>query len=295
MALKAGTPEFEKWRKQNYNLNIRVPESAIQKLRDGKTKSNNIKRFAGTDSKVMREAMNRFYGKNWEKGASSGSGKGGASDKPKGGTKRNAPNPGGQGPNNRAFPKAEQRYDAKDRNPGAYGSGKSTSKAKPKMSKYEREYKKMTGKSVKKAQKWYGTNVPTTSIGLGTVKAPKKKNADIALGMASVLVPAGGIIKAGQVVKGTLTTARVIKASNAAAASGKFFIGKGAKVIMNNTTKAQQTSVIRSVQASQRAIWKRQAAGQITRAEAKKQSLAVYKTKVGALWTKAAKKAGRIR
>ncbi len=282
MALKAGTPEFEKWRKKNYDLSIRVPESAIQKLRDGKTKSNNIKRFAGTDSKVMREAMNRFYGKGWEKGASSGSGKGGASDKPKGGTKRNAPNPSGQGPNQRAFPKAQQRYDAKDMNPGAYGSGAGKAKGKA------------TGKAKDKS-KWYGTKVPVTSIGLGTVKAPSRKNANVALGMASIIIPAGGLVRAGMAAKGAIQGARVIKANNAAAASGKFFIGKGAKVIMNNTTKAQQTSVIRSVQASQRAIWKRQAAGQITRAEAKKQSLAVYKTKVGALWTKAAKKAGRIR
>lgn len=69
MALKPGTKAYEDWRKKNFNLNIKVPQSAIDKLMAGKTPSNNIKKYAGTDNKVMREAMNRFYGKGWEKKA----------------------------------------------------------------------------------------------------------------------------------------------------------------------------------------------------------------------------------
>ena len=53
------------WKKKNFNMAINVPESAIQKLRDGKTKSNNIKTYGATKSAVMKEAMNRFYGKGW--------------------------------------------------------------------------------------------------------------------------------------------------------------------------------------------------------------------------------------
>lgn len=63
------------WKKKNFNLSINVPASAIQKLRDGKTKSNNIKTYKGTKSAVMKEAMNRFYGKGWEGSAAKGSGK----------------------------------------------------------------------------------------------------------------------------------------------------------------------------------------------------------------------------
>lgn len=86
MALKPGTKEFEQFRKKNFNLNIKVPQSAIDKLMKGGTPSANIKKYAGTDNKVMREAMNRFYGKGWEskapgsKGGSNGGGnKGGGS------------------------------------------------------------------------------------------------------------------------------------------------------------------------------------------------------------------------
>ncbi len=69
MALKPGTKAYEDWRKKNFNLNIKVPQSAIDKLMKGGTPSANIKKYAGTDNKVMREAMNRFYGKGWEKKA----------------------------------------------------------------------------------------------------------------------------------------------------------------------------------------------------------------------------------
>jgi len=63
-------------------------------LMAGKTKSNNIKKFAGTDSKVMREAMNRFYGKGWDKG---GSGGGGKPSKPDSKPGRPGGTPGGSG------------------------------------------------------------------------------------------------------------------------------------------------------------------------------------------------------
>jgi hypothetical protein len=70
MALKPGTREFEQWRKKNFNTNINVPKSAIDKLMKGGTPSTNIKKYAGTNDRVMREAMNRFYGKGWESKAS---------------------------------------------------------------------------------------------------------------------------------------------------------------------------------------------------------------------------------
>jgi hypothetical protein len=57
------------WKKKNFNPKVSVPQSAIDKLMAGKTKTNNIKKYSGTSSKVMREAMNRFYGKGWDKGA----------------------------------------------------------------------------------------------------------------------------------------------------------------------------------------------------------------------------------
>jgi len=163
-----------------------------------------------------------------------------------------------------------------------------------KKSKYEKEYKKMTGKSVKKAQKWYGTSVPTTSVGIGRVNAPKKKDADVALAMASFIVPAGGIVKAGQVVKGAVQAARFVNAGKKAGAAGKFFFGKGSKVILNNTTKAQQKAVMNAVLKEQKAIMARAAAGELSKSKARIMAAQVYKNKVGALWTQAAKKSGRV-
>jgi hypothetical protein len=78
------------WKKKNFNPKVSVPQSAIDKLMAGKTKSNNVKKFAGTDSKVMREAMNRFYGKGWDKGA-----------KPK--VEKPKPKPAPKGPDQRRF------------------------------------------------------------------------------------------------------------------------------------------------------------------------------------------------
>jgi hypothetical protein len=305
MALKAGTPEFEKWRKKNYNLNIRVPESAIQKLRDGKTKSNNIKRFAGTDSKVMREAMNRFYGKGWENGVSSsgGGGKGGSNNG--GGTKRNAPNPGGKGPNRRGFP--SQRYDGKDMNPGAYDrSGKATGKSKGKAGSAEERYWRAYNKAVgdKNAK-------PITSIGsfgqggyekkakalssYKTLNAGEKALLETVL--LTVLIPGvgGAAVKGAVAVKGAIQGARIVNLGNKAGAAGKFFVGKGSKVIMNNTTKVQQQAVIRSVKAAQARVWAKVAKGQLTKAQARKASVEIYNKKVGALWNTAAKKAGKLR
>jgi hypothetical protein len=76
MAWNDLTPaQQEAWKKKNFNTSIRVPQSAIDKLMAGKTKANNIKKYSGTDNKVMREAMNRFYGKGWDKGGSGGGNK----------------------------------------------------------------------------------------------------------------------------------------------------------------------------------------------------------------------------
>lgn len=81
MAWKDLTPAQQAaWKKKNFNPNIKVPQSAIDKLNAGKTKANNVKKYAGTDNKIMREAMNRFYGKGWDKG---GNGGGGSKPKPK--------------------------------------------------------------------------------------------------------------------------------------------------------------------------------------------------------------------
>lgn len=76
------------WKKKNFNPNIKVSEATIQKLRDGKTKSANIKKYAGTNNKQIREAMNRFYGKGWDKGA-----------KPKTGGSKYKPGPVNDRPN----------------------------------------------------------------------------------------------------------------------------------------------------------------------------------------------------
>lgn len=55
---------FEDWRKQNYNLNVRVSNKTIDQLRAGKTFSGNVARFKKSGmTAVEREAMNRFYGK----------------------------------------------------------------------------------------------------------------------------------------------------------------------------------------------------------------------------------------
>jgi hypothetical protein len=82
------------FKKANFNMAINVPESAIQKLRAGKTKSNNVKTYKGTKSAVMKEAMNRFYGKGWDGSAGSGKMKdapiGPKSTAPKGGGKPKA-------------------------------------------------------------------------------------------------------------------------------------------------------------------------------------------------------------
>jgi hypothetical protein len=86
MALKPGTKEFEQFRKKNFNLGVKVPQSAIDKLMKGGTPSANIKKYAGTNNAVMREAMNRFYGKGWEKKAPGLGGKSGGNSG-NGGTK----------------------------------------------------------------------------------------------------------------------------------------------------------------------------------------------------------------
>jgi hypothetical protein len=75
------------WKKKNFNTKVSVPQSAIDKLMAGKTKSNNIKKYAGTKSPVMREAMNRFYGKGWDKGVAP------KAEKPKVKPSKPTPNP----------------------------------------------------------------------------------------------------------------------------------------------------------------------------------------------------------
>lgn len=57
------------FKKKNFNTSVKVPQSAIDKLNAG-SKAANVKKYAGTTNKVMREAMNRYYGKGWDKGAS---------------------------------------------------------------------------------------------------------------------------------------------------------------------------------------------------------------------------------
>jgi hypothetical protein len=58
----------ENFKKSNFNRAVKVPQSAIDKLRAGKTKAANVAKYSGTKNAVMREAMNRFYGKGWDKG-----------------------------------------------------------------------------------------------------------------------------------------------------------------------------------------------------------------------------------
>lgn len=58
---KKGVPAS--WKKQNYNMNIRVSESTVQQLRKGSMASNIAKANKPGASAEYREAVARFYGK----------------------------------------------------------------------------------------------------------------------------------------------------------------------------------------------------------------------------------------
>jgi hypothetical protein len=109
------------WKKKNFNSSIRVPQSAIDKLMAGGSKAANVKKYAGTNSKVMREAMNRFYGKGWDKGASGGGNKGG--------TKPYKPGPMVDRPNIKDVPKRTIRSIEGSKGYSAPKKGKSKTRA----------------------------------------------------------------------------------------------------------------------------------------------------------------------
>lgn len=250
MALKPGTKEFEDWRKKNFNLNVRVPQSAIDKLMAGKTPSNNIRKYAGTNDKVMREAMNRFYGKGWEKKAP-GFKSGGSATKPGPVSPRIAEN---------TKPKYGTNTKSARAIEGSNGYTKPKNSKKP-LTPYEREYKKLTGKTPQQIAK----NSPITSIGgrigknwdgskLGStgVKLPKsvmsykKLNPQqkalvdsVILGMLPVGVGLNVGVRALAAVKGAVTATKFAKAVKLEQAASKTLAltGRGSQKALTGASK----------------------------------------------------------
>lgn len=240
MALKPGTKEYNQWRQKNFNLNIKVPQSAIDKLMAGKTPSNNIKKYAGTNDKVMREAMNRFYGKGWEKkapGASTGKGPKPAGGKPLAPTRPTNPNTGKAigGPNMRQ----------------SFGAAKKSNSDK------------------KGAPVIRGNNrLPEGAMRLGlTYKGVNDLNTRI-------------------------NNSPSVRGANMASAD-KFWTGKGSKAILNKATAAQRATAMRTIQRQQAAIWKQQAAGEMTKAQARKAAMQAYNDVSGKLYAKVVNKGAK--
>lgn len=211
MALKPGTKAYEDWRKKNFNLNVKVPQSAIDKLMKGGTPSANIKKYAGTDNKVMREAMNRFYGKGWEKKAPGSTPGNGGGSKPKSPTTppRNVP-------------------------PSVAGSAKAPRGAmNPAM--LEGRSVPTAAKSAKKAQNKLNKNMrsssyrPTTSIGSfnPNAKVSKKdfsyskltpaQKEQLNAGLGLMLVPGVG----GLALKGGMAATKAVRIANIGRIAGR--------------------------------------------------------------------------
>lgn len=143
------------------------------------------------------------------------------------------------------------------------------------------------GKGGKNKSKFYGKNVPTTSIGIGTVKAPKKKDADVALGMALTVLPFGAAAKGVMLAKGAIQANRALKATPQ--------IKKAITFINRNAAPAAKARVDKAIASQQKAVWNKVAKGQLTKAQAKAQSNAIYKAEMGKLWQATAKKVGKLK
>lgn len=143
------------------------------------------------------------------------------------------------------------------------------------------------GKGGKGKSKFYGKNVPTTSIGIGTVKAPKKKDADVALGMALTVLPFGSAAKGVMLAKGAIQANRALKATPQ--------IKKAITFINRNAAPAARARVDKAIASQQKAVWNKVAKGQLTKAQAKAQSNAIYKAEMGKLWQATAKKVGKLK
>lgn len=218
MESSAGNPKLPKnwndlsekqkadWKKKNYSSKIKVSEATIQKLRDGKTKSANVKKYAGTKNKEIREAMNRFYGKGWDKGA-----------------KDKTPSPSPSKPSTPSGPKTIRSIE------GSQG--------------YSAPKKGSSSKDGNKGNSGKGRQVPVTSVTPKiTVKATSKKKQastrEMVLGLASLAGGAGiaraattGVLKAGQYAMGRGALQQVAsKQAVAKAGSTAAKAVKGAKV-----------------------------------------------------------------
>jgi hypothetical protein len=224
------------WKKKNFNTNIRVPQSAIDKLMAGKTKANNIKKYSGTNSKVMREAMNRFYGKGWDKGGSGG-GDGGNGGGGKGGTKPYKPGPMIDRPNMSDVPRRTIR--SIEGSKGYSAPKKGGSNAGPKRSKYEENYKKMTGKYPNQKTKKEQVTSVTPTIMANRVSDKNKARGRQLVGTIATLTGVGGAarlattgaIRAGQYAmgRGAAQVAQRNLANQAAAAAAKKTAAAAAK------------------------------------------------------------------
>lgn len=255
MALKPGTKEFEDWRKKNFNLSVKVPQSAIDKLMAGKTPSNNIKKYAGTNNAVMREAMNRFYGKGWEKKAPGFNGKSGGNS----GTKSGPMSP-------RIAETTKPKYGTNTPSARAIeGRNGYTAPKKKQLTSYEKNYKKLAGVTpgqVKanspitsiggyKNGKWDGgKKIPKTAMSYSKLNAAQKDLVNQAiLSMLPVGVGLRVGIKAFQAVKGAVTAtklAKAIKLEQAAGATQKALTvgSKGKAIQMSRYTAAQEAKAI---------------------------------------------------
>lgn len=244
MALKPGTKEYEQWRKKNFNLNVKVPQSAIDKLMKGGTPSANIKKYAGTNDKVMREAMNRFYGKGWEKKAPGF----------KGGS-----NGGNQGPTSpRVAENTKPQYGTNTRSARA-AEGSKGYKAPSKVAKAKSAQKKLNDSMRSSDYR------PTTSIGSFNPNAQVSKkdfsykkltpNQKILLdaGLTFMLMPGwGGLVaKGASAIKSGVSATKVAsmmkKAKTAQGATKPLALGvgpKGKAIQMQRFTAAQEAKAV---------------------------------------------------
>jgi hypothetical protein len=188
------------WKKKNFNSNIKVSEATIQKLRDGKTKSANIKKYAGTNNKQIREAMNRFYGKGWDKGAKP--------NKPNKPDTPSAPSsPNWRGPSIRSV-EGSAGYSAPKKGKGKGKSGATI---------------KLTGSS---PTLWQGQAArQMTKAGY---KIPKTSAADRAM-MATMFIPGVGLVARGAIMgtKAAAAGARLATSARAAAGAKVFANARG--------------------------------------------------------------------
>ena len=141
MALKGKA--LEDWKKKNFNMNVKVTEAQLNKLRKEGTPTKAIAKYK--DDPKMREALNRFYGKDRvNKAIGSGTG----SSNPK------KPNlPPGKGPGN-----------TRPKPPAGKGPGYTRPKSPTGPNKGEGSSSSSVGKGV-------AAGIGTAAVGVGALKA----------------------------------------------------------------------------------------------------------------------------